>query len=259
MPDTQPLAAARAKKFVVDNFLVLGFCLALTIGLSAPAAGTTIASWSSGGWSIVQTIAVIIIFIISGATLKTEEIAQALQSGRGALAYGLVSILGVTPLLGFIHINIPYTPVQFRYGLALFCAVPTTLTSGVTLVRNAKGNVALALMLTVSTNLLGVFTVPFYFNAIARSGSSTLGTSASGRDMGSQAVDLLVKLLCTIFASLAFSLAWVTIFLARWRISSIKKQGLSCTILRISKKTSQRLGTIFKTSPPMILPTCTVV
>lgn len=252
MPDTQPLAAARAKKFVVDNFLVLGFCLALTIGLSAPAAGTTIAGWSSGGWSIVQTIAVIIIFIISGATLKTEEIAQALQSGRGALAYGLVSILGVTPLLGFIHINIPYTPVQFRYGLALFCAVPTTLTSGVTLVRNAKGNVALALMLTVSTNLLGVFTVPFYFNAIARSGSSTLGTSASGRDMGSQAVDLLVKLLCTILVPIcAGKIAREMIPVIAERAAKHKQEltltNNSCLIIvvwmSISKSAKQLLST----------------
>ena len=108
---------------------------------------------------------VVVIFIISGATLKTEEIAEALKSGRGALAYGWVAILGLTPLLGCSGAAAGDS-VEFRYGLSLFCCVPTTLTSGVTLVRNAKGNVALALMLTVTTNLIGVFTVPFYFNAV---------------------------------------------------------------------------------------------
>ena len=78
-----------------------------------------------------------------------------------ALAYGIVTILVVTPMLGFAIVQIPFEPVQFRYGLALFACVPTTLTSGVTLVTSAAGNGALALMLTVTTNVLGVFTVPF--------------------------------------------------------------------------------------------------
>mmetsp|Transcript_20831 Transcript_20831/g.44753 ORF Transcript_20831/g.44753 Transcript_20831/m.44753 type:complete len:254 (-) Transcript_20831:94-855(-) len=39
--------------------------------------------------------------------------------------------------------------------------MPTTINSGVALVKAAKGNVALALLLTVASNLLGIFTVPF--------------------------------------------------------------------------------------------------
>lgn len=191
--------ASRARAFALANFLVLGFCLALLLGLSAPVAGRTLGDVKVGSWSVIQTVCVVIIFVISGATLKTEEIAQALTTGRGGLAYGLVAILGLTPLLGFIHVYVPYKPVEFRYGLALFSCVPTTLTSGVTLVRNAKGNVALALMLTVCTNLLGVFTVPFYFNAIVSSGPGDLDTGGGASSgMATQAVKLLVKLLFTI-------------------------------------------------------------
>ena len=54
-------------------------------------------------------------------------------------------------MFGFALVQIPFEPVQFRYGLALFSCVPTTLTSGVTLVTGALGNGALALMLTVTT------------------------------------------------------------------------------------------------------------
>ena len=39
--------------------------------------------------------------------------------------------------------------------------MPTTISSGVALVSTAKGSVALALLLTVTSNLLGVLTVPF--------------------------------------------------------------------------------------------------
>ena len=38
--------------------------------------------------------------------------------------------------------------------------MPTTLTSGITMVREAGGNWVLAMMLTVGTNLLAVLTLP---------------------------------------------------------------------------------------------------
>ena len=122
----------------------------------------------AGDFSIAQTCCIVVIFVISGLTLKTADIKNALGA-HAALAYGLIAILGVTPMMGFLMVQIPFEPVQFRYGLALFCCVPTTLTSGVTLVTGALGNGALALMLTVTTNILGVFTVPFILNAVLES------------------------------------------------------------------------------------------
>lgn len=62
------------------------------------------------------------------------------SSAPRTLAFGVIAILGLTPLMGFLMVQIPFEPVQFRYGLALFCCVPTTLTSGVTLVNGALGN-----------------------------------------------------------------------------------------------------------------------
>lgn len=52
-------------------------------------------------------------------------------------------------------------PAEFSIGLALFCVMPTTLGVGVALTAASKGNQALALMLTVVTNLLGIVTVPY--------------------------------------------------------------------------------------------------
>nr|CAB3446771.1 unnamed protein product [Digitaria exilis] len=45
-------------------------------------------------------------------------------------------------------------------GLAMFCCMPTTLSSGVTLTQLVGGNSALALAMTVLSNLLGIITVP---------------------------------------------------------------------------------------------------
>ncbi|WCJ19083.1 Sodium Bile acid symporter family [Euphorbia peplus] len=46
-------------------------------------------------------------------------------------------------------------------GLALFCCMPTTLSNGVALTQLAGGNSALALAMTVMSNLLGILLVPF--------------------------------------------------------------------------------------------------
>ncbi|AQK71497.1 putative sodium/metabolite cotransporter BASS4 chloroplastic [Zea mays] len=44
-------------------------------------------------------------------------------------------------------------------GLAMFCCMPTTLSSGVTLTQLVGGNSALALAMTVASNLLGIIIV----------------------------------------------------------------------------------------------------
>ena len=88
------------------------------------------ASWRSSApqsWRLshCQTICIIIIFFISGLTLKTADIKNALGA-HASLAYGIVAILLATPMFGFALVQIPFEPVQFRYGLALFSCVPTT-------------------------------------------------------------------------------------------------------------------------------------
>lgn len=66
--------------------------------------------------------------------LKTQDAIAALKAPAG-LVLGLVSILGLTPLLGFAVFEIPFENQSFGTGLAIFCAVPTTLSSGIALVQ----------------------------------------------------------------------------------------------------------------------------
>lgn len=66
--------------------------------------------------------------------------------------------------------------------------MPTTLGVGVALVAAAKGNQALALFLTVATNVLGIVSVPYELKLILR-GSSSVSIDA---------LDLFVKLICTV-------------------------------------------------------------
>eukprot|EP01025_Chloroclados_australasicus_P005954 TRINITY_DN11966_c0_g1_i11.p1 TRINITY_DN11966_c0_g1~~TRINITY_DN11966_c0_g1_i11.p1 ORF type:complete len:432 (-),score=31.85 TRINITY_DN11966_c0_g1_i11:2800-4095(-) len=182
----------RIKQYLIKNFLVLGLLLALIIGLAWPLPGDTIGSWKAGGYSIVKTFNVCLIFFISGLTLKTSEIKAAVQA-YAAFIYAIVVILIITPMAGFVTLEIPFDPQEFAIGLAVFCAVPTTLTSGATLVMTANGNYALALMITVCSNVLGVLTAPFALKLILE--GVVEGVSIN-------AVQLLIKLLLTILLPL---------------------------------------------------------
>eukprot|EP01023_Acetabularia_acetabulum_P051206 TRINITY_DN5638_c0_g2_i1.p1 TRINITY_DN5638_c0_g2~~TRINITY_DN5638_c0_g2_i1.p1 ORF type:complete len:464 (-),score=27.79 TRINITY_DN5638_c0_g2_i1:1085-2371(-) len=148
------------KQFFTKNFLTIGLLLALFVGLSYPVPGDIIASQKLQGYNIAKTLNICTIFFISGLTLRSSEIKAAFSS-YCALAYSLVVILLITPFAGMLVLKVPYNPLEFAVGLAVFCAVPTTLTSGATLAMQANGNYALALMITVSSNVLGVLTVPF--------------------------------------------------------------------------------------------------
>lgn len=73
----------------------------------------------------------------------------------------------------------------------MFAAVPTTLGVGEALVRASGGNAALALLLLVGTNALGVATVPPLVKLLMSGADGFLDASVD-------AVDLLVKLVCTV-------------------------------------------------------------
>mmetsp|Transcript_2408 Transcript_2408/g.5548 ORF Transcript_2408/g.5548 Transcript_2408/m.5548 type:complete len:508 (+) Transcript_2408:152-1675(+) len=113
-------------------------------------------------WNSIGSLLVTGIFLISGLKLKTDSIKHALAEWKAAI-YGVISILFATTCVAFIVVLGQYGDVpEFSIGLALFCSMPTTLSSAVIITGQAKGNVALALMLTVSTNIIGVFTGPLF-------------------------------------------------------------------------------------------------
>jgi solute carrier family 10 (sodium/bile acid cotransporter), member 7 len=124
-----------------------------------------------------------VIFFIFGLTLDSSELMSALRAWR-AIVLGLVSMLVLTPLSGFVSLLLPFRPYEFSLGLAVMACVPTSLSSGVTLVIGGYGNGALALLFTVSGNILGIVTAPLAVKLVL--GSQTDAHVNSG--------DLLVKL-----------------------------------------------------------------
>lgn len=183
-----------AKVWFLDNHLLVFLFVAFIVGLALPDLGRAVSRpalrlGALGSMRVVQSINVILIFVISGFRLKTDAMKGALKQPC-ALLTGWFSILAWTPLLGFVATRLPLGPKEFSYGLALFCCVPTTLTSGAALIAGCKGASRaseLALMITVTTNLLGCFTTPLWLSA-----------ALNGVDAEIDVLNLVVKLVVTL-------------------------------------------------------------
>lgn len=217
----------------------------------------------------LQSLTTIGIFVLSGLGLRRGEALRAL-SAWGAILFGFASILFITPLAAVAVLRLPLGSPELLFGLAVFCCMPTTLSSGVSLTQvdhrrrsisqptatylgvlekcfifwlcgvsflkccsalrasrrcsaiimhlilptivatcphfcvcvspedappcqAVGGNAALALLLTVGTNLAGIFTMPFMLCWLLGTGDSAVSLSP---------LPLLRSLLRTILAPL---------------------------------------------------------
>lgn len=94
-------------------------------------------------------------FFLSGLLLNSGEVRDALRC-PAALAYGLTAVLGLTSALAPAVLRLPLAPPELAVGFAIFCCMPTTLSTGVVLtqVRGAAPPVARATLLNVPCQLL---------------------------------------------------------------------------------------------------------
>lgn len=152
--------ASWLQAFVVDNFLLVGFCGAVLFAFVYPFGGKLFYSWQAGDYRIIELLNNCFVFFISGLTLKLEDL-KAVTKHKYPVLYSLVTINFITTLLSFGIIRLPLLTKDFAIGLTIFCTVPTTLGVGVALTLLAKGDQIMSLFLTVVSNLLGILTVPF--------------------------------------------------------------------------------------------------
>ncbi|KAI3734621.1 hypothetical protein L6452_14094 [Arctium lappa] len=172
--------------FAANNALSVALVGAIAFAIANPTPGCVAHRYN------VSTFSVFGLFIISGLTLGNEEIGEAAEAWPIAL-FGLASILLLTPLLSRIMVQLPLQPQEFATGLALYNCMPTAISSGVALTRIAGGNSALALVMTVTSSLLGVLIVPFSISKLVAGG---LGASVpAGALFRSLLVTLLIPLL----------------------------------------------------------------
>lgn len=140
--------------FVANNFLPLALVSGVALGLANPSLGCLADRYSLSKFSTFG------IFIIAGLTLRSGDIGAAAEAWPVGV-FGLVSILMISPYFSKAILQMQMQPQEFVTGLAIFSCMPTTLSSGVALTQLAGGNSALALAMTVISNMLGILIVPF--------------------------------------------------------------------------------------------------
>ncbi|KAF5198908.1 Sodium bile acid symporter family [Thalictrum thalictroides] len=140
--------------FAETNFLPIALISGVALGLTNPGLGCLAHKYSMSKFSTFG------IFLISGMTLRTEEIGAAAEAWPAGV-FGLISILLLSPTFSRLILQLRLKPQEFVTGLAIFSCMPTTLSSGVALTQLVGGNSALALAMTVVSNLLGILIVPF--------------------------------------------------------------------------------------------------
>lgn len=218
--------------FLRRQMLPVGLLAVAAIGLNYPEPGRFM------GRQPTQYAAVSLIFICAGLLLRTDETRAAIRSWRASL-FGTLSILFLTPAVGaLIVFHAPLDPA-FQLGLALFVCMPTTLSSGIALTHQARGNSALALLLTVATNLLGIFTIPFVL---------VLVLGAVGQ-VKLSAADLLAMLCVSILLPLAAG-SLLRRWLGEWvdarraRVTAVSNLALISIPWMKFSESSERLATV---------------
>jgi len=135
-------------------FLPVGLLSAIFFALLLPAGGIFISEHNG------IKILVFIIFLVSGFQTGGKGIALDGRLFQVFLTAAAIALL-LSPLLGLLITRIIPFPQTLATGLIVIAAVPPTLSSGIVITEVSRGNAVLALILTVSLNLLGIFTMPF--------------------------------------------------------------------------------------------------
>jgi len=139
-------------------FLPVGLVLAIVVGVLIPA-DIRFSDLGIAGVS-VQQLLVICIFAVSGYRIRRGDVHLG-----GYFLLALVAAVAVNLVLG--PVSAVGAARLFRVedgitiGLVAMACVPTTLSSGIVIARNAGGNALWALMLTVLLTFIGVFVIPF--------------------------------------------------------------------------------------------------
>ncbi|KAJ3308210.1 hypothetical protein HDU76_004071, partial [Blyttiomyces sp. JEL0837] len=110
----------------------------------------------------VSYIAVMLIFIISGMSLKTKVLLQSLANWKMHLIIQGIS-LGITPAIGLAVgrlLGLTSFDSTLIKGLIIACSTPTTISSNVLMTKQANGDEAGALTNAVIGNIIGVFISP---------------------------------------------------------------------------------------------------
>lgn len=117
---------------------------------------------------IASALIVFVIMLGMGASLTLRDFVEAFKRPQGVVI-GVVCQFGIMPLLGFVLISILPLTEAIAIGVLIMACMPGGTTSNM-FTYFAKGDVALSVMMTVASTVLGVVLIPIiitlYANAL---------------------------------------------------------------------------------------------
>ncbi|ABV92741.1 bile acid:sodium symporter [Dinoroseobacter shibae DFL 12 = DSM 16493] len=111
--------------------------------------------------ALEQTILALMIFVIMlgmGASLTPRDFYLALRRPYG-LAIGVISQYGFMPFIGFLLATFLTVPEAIAVGILIMACMPGGTTSNI-FTYFSKGNLALSVLMTVTSTVMGVIMIP---------------------------------------------------------------------------------------------------
>lgn len=108
-----------------------------------------------------QAMLALMIFVIMlgmGASLTPRDFYLALKRSYG-LAIGVISQYGFMPFIGFLLISVLPLPSAIAVGVLIMACMPGGTTSNI-FTYFSKGNLALSVLMTVTSTIFGVILIP---------------------------------------------------------------------------------------------------
>ncbi|RCI01827.1 hypothetical protein CU098_007129 [Rhizopus stolonifer] len=143
-------------------WFLLGLLVAIVLAVKFPDVARK-GGYIRAEWTI-KWGAVIIIFLISGLSLRTKILAETILRIRLHLLIQIINLVlipffvfGLVILFFKLHMDISSL---LLVGVVIAASTPTTVSSNVVMTKNAKGNEASALMNAALGNVLGIFVSP---------------------------------------------------------------------------------------------------
>jgi len=159
-PPSVRSAGHRIAEFANKNFLLIGIGLAIAFAKLSPDLG------ASGGPVMLDRVckvAVALVFLIQGLSLKLGEIGEALQRWR---LNSIIQVYNLAVLPSFIYAStillaqFAVLPKLMLSGIVALGCLPTTINMCVVLTDAAGGDRALAIFNALVSNVLGIFITP---------------------------------------------------------------------------------------------------
>ncbi len=135
-------------------FLPVGLLLAILAALFLPTGGEFLSA-NNGIKALI-----FIIFLVSGYQTGSKGLPLDRKLLHIFLSAAVISLL-LAPIMGVLLTLVVNFPPSIAMGIIIIMAMPPTISSGIVITEVSRGNAVLALFITISLNLLAIFTMPF--------------------------------------------------------------------------------------------------